>query len=59
MNIAKTDEDKTSMEQLTINELCDLKMRFGISIAAIMARARDLGLVSALAAGRFGSRLDN
>ena len=33
--------------RVTINELCDLKMRFGISIAAIMARARDLGLVTA------------
>lgn len=32
---------------VTLNELCDLKLRYGISIAAIMARARDLGLVTA------------
>jgi len=33
--------------KVTVNELCDLKLRYGISIAAIMARARDLGLVTA------------
>lgn len=33
--------------KVTLNELSDLKLHYGISIAAIMARARDLGLVTA------------
>ena len=32
--------------KITLNELSDVKLHYGISIAAIMARARDLGLVT-------------
>lgn len=33
-------------DKITVNELCDLKKHYGISIAAIMARAKNLGLVT-------------
>ena len=42
--------------QVSVNELCDLKLRYGISIAAIMARAKDLGLVTQEYSIRFNRR---
>ena len=44
--------------QVTWNELCDLKLHYGISLAAIMARAKDLALVTDDYYTRFHIRLN-
>lgn len=45
-------------DKITVNELCDLKKHYGISIAAIMARAKNLGLVTDVFYVRFNIMLN-
>ena len=45
-------------DKITVNELCGLKKHYGISIAAIMARAKNLGLVTDYFYVRFNMRLN-
>jgi Zn-dependent peptidase ImmA (M78 family) len=45
-------------DKITVNELCDLKKHYGISIAAIMARAKNLGLVTDQFYIRFNMQLN-